>query len=342
MAKFALSVVIPTNNRSRNLHLLLESLNSQQQVPFKWEILVIDNGSKDNTKEVINEFSQKILIPIRYIYEDKPGLHFARHRGATEATGEIVAYLDDDTVLASDWISGAQLILSNKADAVVSRILPQWETPPPVWLIRLYDKGVFGLLTLLDMGETPKKIDPSYVWGASFFIRRSLILDLGGFNPDGLPPELIRFRGDGESGFFRKFKKKGYSAWYYPQSIAYHCISEERMTMEYLCKRSFNQGISDSFTQIRKISGSGKNKNGKLINWLTGYPKVQIIIIKGYILASKVYNKIKKTTSLDRDTTDLIAERLKKSYWDGWNYHQSELVKDVELMKYVLREHYFD
>ena len=198
-----LSVIIPTRNRSKYLSALLDSLFLQEAGSFAWEILVVDNASTDYTHDVAQEKIRHSSIPLRYVYEPKPGLHQGRHRGTREADGELIAFLDDDTVLTPEWISGVDLILSKKADAVVSRIIPKWEESPPKWLTSLIADGRLSLLTLLDLGDEPKQIDPLLVWGASFFIRRSLVYELGGFHPDGMPPELLRYRGDGELGFFR-------------------------------------------------------------------------------------------------------------------------------------------
>jgi glycosyltransferase involved in cell wall biosynthesis len=329
-----------------NLKLLLESLSLQKEVSFLWEIIVVDNGSTDNTKDIIQNMIPLVPVPLRYFYERKPGLHQGRHRGVFEAKGEVVAFLDDDTVLPQDWISGAQLILSKQADAVVSRILPKWETQPPQWLLELIDNGTYGLLTLLDLGDTPKEIDPGYVWGASFFIRRSIILEIGGFNPDGMPEGLIHFRGDGESGLFRKFKATGYSAWYDPRSIAYHRVTSERMTIDYLKKRSFNQGISDSFAYIRKRAGLFGYTENRINNLSKNSLFLLIRSIRQNIEVKKMLTRFRYSLSqtLSFFTGIPISKKyqIAAAYWAGWNFHQIKIQVDPELSAYVLKDCYFD
>jgi glycosyltransferase involved in cell wall biosynthesis len=190
-------------------------------------------------------------MPIRYVSEPEPGLHAGRHRGAREARGEVVAYLDDDTQVHEDWLRGAEPVLRGLADAVACRILPQWEAPVTSWLEDLVSTGVYGPLTLLDLGEEQREVEPEFVWGAGFFIRRSLVFDLNGFHPDSMPAELLRFRGDGESGLMRKFAAAGHRAWYDPSSVVEHAMSTKRMTHLYLRERFYRQGISDSFAELR-------------------------------------------------------------------------------------------
>jgi hypothetical protein len=66
-----------------------------------------------------------------------------------------------------------------------------------------------------------------------------------------MPKELLDLRGDGETGLSRAIKQKGYKAFYHPRAMVRHCISKDRLTVEYFCARMFSQGISDSFTEIR-------------------------------------------------------------------------------------------
>ncbi len=341
-----LSVIIPTQNRSKYLSTLIDSLFLQEAGSFTWEIIVVDNGSADDTREAVQLKIAQAPVPLRYLYEPKPGLHQGRHRGAREACGELLAFLDDDTLLTPEWISGVELILSKQAEAVVSRILPKWEEPPPTWLIGLMHGGTFGLLTLLDLGNEPRQIDPNFVCGASFFIRRSLVFELGGFHPDGMPSELRRYRGDGETGFFRKFKQHGCSAWYDPRSVAYHTVSRNRITVDYLCERSYNQGISDSFSQIREAQGlyadrlflpDGFNqksmahyrqraKEMSLIDWL-GWLQVRLWRTRRRLIPNR---------------QDKIMNRLQITHDAGWKFHQNAVQADPELLAFVLNKSYLE
>jgi glycosyltransferase involved in cell wall biosynthesis len=100
------SVVIPAYNEENLLPLCLESLKKQTVAPF--EIIVVDNNSKDNTADAAGRFGVKV------IKESRQGISFARSRGFDEAKGDIIARCDADTILPSDWIGRIVENFSNK------------------------------------------------------------------------------------------------------------------------------------------------------------------------------------------------------------------------------------
>ena len=120
------SVVIGTCNRAHLLKGTLEALASQV-VPtcLKWEIVAVDNNSRDATAQVVAAFSKTTATPVRYVFEPEPGVSRARNRGIKEARGSIIAFTDDDVLPAPDWI--AQLLAAFdrwNAHGVGGRILP--------------------------------------------------------------------------------------------------------------------------------------------------------------------------------------------------------------------------
>ena len=90
-----LSCCIPTFNRSRSLARAIRSLCSQTLEPSSCEILIVDNGSSDNTRgETEGIMREMPHHRIRYLFEPEPGLLSGRHRGALESNGEILVFLD--------------------------------------------------------------------------------------------------------------------------------------------------------------------------------------------------------------------------------------------------------
>ena len=94
--KYTFTVFTPTYNRAHLIHRVYESLQKQTLKDFEW--LVVDDGSSDNTKEVIEKFKQSANFPIRYIYQENGGKHRAFNRGVKEAQGEFFLTADSD-----DW-----------------------------------------------------------------------------------------------------------------------------------------------------------------------------------------------------------------------------------------------
>jgi glycosyltransferase involved in cell wall biosynthesis len=92
--KYEFTVFTATYNRDRTLNRVYESLKTQTYRNFEW--LIVDDGSTDNTKQLVEEWQQKAEFPIRYIYQENGGLHIALNRGTREAWGKLFLQLDSD------------------------------------------------------------------------------------------------------------------------------------------------------------------------------------------------------------------------------------------------------
>ena len=96
-----ISVFTPTYNRADTLHRVYDSIAKQTIQDIEW--IVVDDGSTDNTEDVINEFKKKSKFPIRYIKQSNNGKHIAFNRAVEVAQGEFFATVDSD----DDFVSNA-------------------------------------------------------------------------------------------------------------------------------------------------------------------------------------------------------------------------------------------
>jgi glycosyltransferase involved in cell wall biosynthesis len=104
------SVIICTYNRSGSLERTLASLARMElRDSADWELLVVDNNSKDDTRVVVDGFTRASGVNCRYIFEKEQGLSHARNRGIREAKGEIIAFTDDDVLLDRHWLKNISL-----------------------------------------------------------------------------------------------------------------------------------------------------------------------------------------------------------------------------------------
>lgn len=99
-SSLSISVIIITRNRAESLMDALTSLTKQSRQPD--EVIVVDNGAKDHTKEVALSFNDRLNI--KYIYEAVRGIPHARNAGVRNATSDIIAYIDDDCVADENWL----------------------------------------------------------------------------------------------------------------------------------------------------------------------------------------------------------------------------------------------
>ncbi len=326
-----ISVIIPTRNRAELLTLALGSFTKQILDSALFEILVIDNGSTDCTAGVVNRFCD-ILPNLKYHHESEPGLHAGRHRGLRESQGDILVFTDDDIEALPEWLKSISEAFEDPEVAMVGgNNLPMFLEQPPSWLLRLWESSEFGEgkafspLSILELLTGKRFFSPYYVWGCNFAIRKSVLLQAGGFHPDGVPKELIKFRGDGETHVARFVEKSAKKCLFHPGASVYHKVTPERMTLEYMYQRSFNQGISDSYAELRDEYFHGitvrnkTNKLNKMIRW--------------------AYRKVKIMSQRDVEIKKVTIE-MGKGYADGYTFHQKAFKTDPEVREWVLKESY--
>ncbi len=124
--QYVFTVFTPSYNRAHTLHRVYESLKAQTYRDFEW--LIVDDASKDNTREVVEQWQQEKIIPIRYIYQEHGHKHIAFARGAKEADGELFLTFDSDDICDSN---------------ALERFKYHWDTIPQ------YQKANFSGVTCL-------------------------------------------------------------------------------------------------------------------------------------------------------------------------------------------------
>ncbi|WP_347272946.1 glycosyltransferase [Candidatus Kuenenia sp.] len=320
------SIIIPTCNRAEWLNTTIQSIIAQECPTSEYEILIADNGSKDNTKEVIEELILKHpSYNIKYLYEKEPGSMSARHCGALQAKGNIFIFIDDDVEVGEDWLTA---ISEAFGDASVHLVggpsIPKFDTSPPDWISNYckVENGrvTCGHLSLLDIGDKKIDINSIYIWSLNFAIRKKTFFEAGGFHPCVIPKKLQHFQGDGETGLSLKIKEMGYKAAYDPRVKVLHYIPRERLTVSFFEGRNYYQGVCDSYTQIRKNNGLSNIK-------IPDYH-----IFEQFSPNIPVYDQYKQ----------IIYKRIHNAYVDGFLFHQEAVRKSKTLLKWVLKEDYFN
>ena len=93
------SVIVPVYNGAGTIDQTIESLLKQTYPHPRYEILVVNNASTDNTKDIVESFLLGSGGRVRCVYEEKKGISYARNSGIEQAQGEIIAFTDDDCVV---------------------------------------------------------------------------------------------------------------------------------------------------------------------------------------------------------------------------------------------------
>lgn len=169
------SVVICTRNRCR---VLTRSLDYLERVRFdrsRCELVIVDNGSTDETATVIEQFRAGSSWKITSVYEERPGLGLARNAGVAASTGSLVAFTDDDCYVRDDYLDRiANAFDDSTIGYIGGRIVLHDPSDAPVTVKLDPDGCRIAPYTFLW---------PGVIHGANFAARRSLLLGVGGFDP---------------------------------------------------------------------------------------------------------------------------------------------------------------
>jgi glycosyltransferase involved in cell wall biosynthesis len=188
------SVVIPTFNRVEHLRRCLEALEAQTLSLEQYEVIVVDDGSSDNTLTFLESVSTRAQMNLRYYRQPNQGPAAARNLGIQEAQGELIALTDDDCLPASDWL--AALITSLPDERRCAGIGGS--------IVRLRDSFVSRYMDDCEaMQHLIRNGEVLYLVTANAMYRRSCLIEVGGFDrriswPGGEDPDLsyrLRERG---------------------------------------------------------------------------------------------------------------------------------------------------
>ncbi|MFA6550014.1 MAG: glycosyltransferase [Candidatus Gracilibacteria bacterium] len=249
-----ISIIIPTFNRAEFIADTVLSFINQEYPKDKYEIIVIDNNSSDDTKTIIQTQFKNTEPKVKYLFEKRIGNHYARNSAAKTSQSEILYFADDD--ILADKLLLSEIIIPFIFDKNVAtatgRILPKWSEEPPAWVKKyLHNK----YLSILDPPESffiSRNIN--FLYSCHQAVRRDVFFTVGGFNPESFGTKYL---GDGETGLNIKIKKLGYLFGYNGKSVSYHIMPKTRFTQKYLNRRLGNSGFSQAYTDFRKRNYAG-------------------------------------------------------------------------------------
>jgi glycosyltransferase involved in cell wall biosynthesis len=221
----------------------VQSLQVQTLAASHFEIIVVDNGSSDDTADQVG-YLKKGVANLRYVFEERPGLSIARNTGVAKAIGQIVAFLDDDAVATPYWLKTLLLAYEENPTAWVvgGRINLEWEASPPDWI----HPDLYGFLGLLDLGENTRPVvTKERLGGGNISIRRQILDDLGGFSLVlGRNPHSL-LSGE-EVELMDRVRRKGGVCLYSPGALVYHYVTRQRMQKSFFINRSYWQGYTEA------------------------------------------------------------------------------------------------
>jgi glucosyl-dolichyl phosphate glucuronosyltransferase len=241
-----ISVIICTANRSQRLLKTLKSIaTSSLPESVEWEVLIVDNNSSDATRQLSEEFCRYNSTHFRYVFEPKSGKSHALNRGIVEATGDVLAFTDDDVTVETTWIRNLTANLEGgKWAGAAGRTFPEQPFELPNWLSPKRPHALAPLALFdppLDAG--PLKISP---YGNNMAFHKSVFERHGGFRIDlgpGLGSGVPQKSEDSEFG--NRLLAAGEQLRYEPSAIVYHAIPTTRVQKSYFLDWWFDKARAD-------------------------------------------------------------------------------------------------
>lgn len=237
-----ISVVIGTYNRAAILRRALQSLG-EMTVPaaLSWEVVVVNNNSRDDTEQVVREFA-RTSMRVNYVFEGRQGIAYARNAGVQAAQGDIIAFTDDDVTVDRQWLACLQETFDRfDCMAVGGRIVAVWNCSKPAWLEKM-DRSypLLAVITAFDKGEQPHELrSPPYTANAAF--RRAVFDRVGLFRTD-LGRQGASLMGGEDTEFCHRIMDAGCRIMYQPKAVVSHPVEQSRTEKKYFLSYYFHYG----------------------------------------------------------------------------------------------------
>lgn len=295
----SLDIVICTYNNASMLHKVLDAIAMQQvSDSIDWCVLVVNNNCTDETDLVVQMHQQRNRIPkLLMVKETQQGLTPARLRGAKETSGAWIAFVDDDCVLAPDWVASAVRFMVSNPDsgAFGGRVILCWQSLPPPFI-----KSFHYSFAEQEHGYESKTVN--CLVGAGIVINRSALLESGWierqFLADRIGKKLVS-GGDVELalrlGALRPLR-------YTPSCQLKHLIPAYRMSPLYLMRINFELGTA-------KLFGDSMLWPGSYVHWLR---------FSLWEAVRQSFNVFKKEVKAILGPATAIEVAIYRSFWLGW------------------------
>ena len=233
-----LTVLMATRNRAPTLRDVLASYGRPQQPSSGWKLVVIDNGSTDETATVIASFKSR--LPIQFASEPRSGKNYALNTGLDLVDGDLVVFTDDDAFPRPDWLVQLREVADTQAAYSMfgGAIVPRWEVPPPRWIEWLDVRPVY---TISSPELKAGPIHSSLVFGPNMAVRAGILESGIRFNPY-MGPRGTTYPMGSETEFTLRLEQQGHKAWFAPSAIVEHYIRKSQLTKSWVMQRAVRFG----------------------------------------------------------------------------------------------------
>jgi glycosyltransferase involved in cell wall biosynthesis len=233
------TVIFATYNGERTLSKVLNAYTKIEFPKNEWKLVIVDNGSEDNSLKIINSFKQK--LPITYLFEKRRGKNIALNAGLLEIENGLVVLTDDDVIPSSNWLSELSIAANANPHYTIfgGPILPEWESIPDEWILKWVKlPPVFAILD--DIGDEGP-IANYLVFGPNMAVR-SEIFQSGYKFDETIGPQGSNYAQGSEAELLIRLGQDGFKAWHCKKAIVKHIIRSYQIKKNWILSRAIRFG----------------------------------------------------------------------------------------------------
>ena len=236
------SIVVCTHNRAALLADCINSLLNQTIKKNRFEIIIVDNNSTDSTETVAKDLLEK-HNNIKYLKEQIKGYSAPRNCGWENASGNIVAFIDDDEIAESDWLESIEKAfqIGEKPDIVGGIYLIKYDANPPDWFV----ESMGGTNKNRQKGILNHRKD-CYLAGGNIAFKREILDKLNGFSNDFNTKNGIIMMGE-DTDICQRARNTGFQLFYDPDIKIYHRMNQNNYDIEIRKKKAEKVGAAARF-----------------------------------------------------------------------------------------------
>lgn len=232
MTETHICVCICTFRRPDLLKRALEAVFAQETAEiFNYSVVVVDNDEGESARALIDNLSASSSVRLKYSVEPQQNIALARNKAVENATGDFIAFLDDDEIPTKEWLLTLfRALVLHKVDGVLGPVKPLFGDDAPEWVItsKLYDRATYPTGFVIDWrkGRT-----------GNVLLKREIFAGTE-------QPFRPQFRVGEDQDFFRRMIEKGHVFIWCNEAVAYEIVPPIRWKTSFLLRRALLRGAS--------------------------------------------------------------------------------------------------
>lgn len=247
------SVVVCTYSRERYEDFVEAVESVLEQTYDSLEIVLVVDGNESVYELVQSDFGDRDEV-VTHCNNENRGVSYSRTRGAELASGDVVAFIDDDAIAEPDWVATLVSVYEETtAIAVGGRMTGEWLAGIPWYL----PEEFYWLVGVTHQGFAEDGAEVRNTFESNISFRREVFLELGGFDPELGPTATTYSHSEGAEIGARLQAEYGRGVVYEPDAVVRHKVFDYRIEPKWLLQRAFEQGQSKWAMSRRPTSSSG-------------------------------------------------------------------------------------